>query len=974
MKNITIFLLALGLAGSRLHAQFNVNNQNYSNSSCLYFDQSHLIIGTNPNSFEVGTSPSSGYQFVSANKVQISADPLNPNYKFHAWTDPGSTGTFHAMIANQQLPLAFLEPSNSNSVPRFTKVEYGLDLSTIAGLNFDERVNNFLFQGENVSPKIKPGTNDYNLAYQNKYIINPYDPDQISVNACFFRPSSPNQNPVVRYGFFYRSFVRTSGTAGWVDEYNTSLSILNKQYEWRIRFAPDEIGTWNGYITVTVDGQTLPQTYAVSFTVVSSSNPGNVAVDNVHKNYLKFSGNNQTYFPIGDNYCYPLESYGNTGGINCTPEVYGYQYDHRIYQSTHDEMLIYLDKLANYPQNNGGNTTRLFMAPWAFQIEREKLNNYDTRQVEMWELDDIFRLMEARGVYCILSINLAQEFNIKTDAWSTAYTDTWEYHPYADPSLINAPQTDVFSDYKGITGVDSPDDFFTNTDCKAFLKKRLRYIVSRWGYSTSMGMYELLTEIDGSTGTADYFSNSTTATNVSNWFDEMFGYMKNSLGDPHVRTGSFTGNGYRSGTYASYLWNKPNIDLISGHCYWSRESALRIQAQDILVTNYNKPRLLNEFDDDTWPLSTATTDWAIHNRYWASAFYGDCGPGLNWDWFRYYWWDNLQFHYNATDNHFDYGNPSLYNGEYEKNFIALRNFTNMIDFRNYNYSPKHTIMTNNISYSKFETYYLVRDDQISAYGWTHNRSFNSYTTPNFLNTVDVPGCNPGGYASITDLQASDCYTTALSYLPAMPTGIDRITTWAVNAPQDQWLNDDSYTSVLSSNFSPLNLAAGAITLTGLMSNTEYTIDWYWTWGPNGGQAIYSTDYYTSNSLGELHITTVPPTGVVNELFPGDWAFVATAVSQRLHGSGNSTRPNPAVTASPNPSAGKFTFNGAESGSTSTITVYAPDGRKIRETQTNLINGFVLDLTGEAEGVYFVEIVRGELVDKLKIVLSAQKTE
>jgi hypothetical protein len=963
MKKSGLFLLQL-FAAAGLFAQLNVPPTTQTNGSFSIYSPGTVTTG-NPTSVTVGTSPSSGYEYISSQSIHFPS-------AFHAGANAGSIGKFNARLVNNDLPAAILYPApdNLNAVPKFSKVEFGVDLSSIPGLNFDTRVNAFLndFTGPNSQVDYKPGTPPYDQAYWNKVILNPYDPDHISIDAVFFRPGSPNQNPIIRHGFYYKEFSRTGLPYGWTQ--------VSTDWEWRIRFAPDEIGAWTGFINVWVDGVLLPQSISFSFTVTTSSNPGYVSVDNSNHHYLKFTGDGSTYFPVGDVYYWTNQTWGYNWGLRNQLLPYGNSTDgSRMFYTTNSEMTNYLQKLTGWATGGGGgNATRIGFTTWGFMVEREKLNNYDTRQIEMWELDDVMDLLEEYGVYSVLVIGNSGQLhwdNPGLDNNEQNFSDHWDGHPYCDQTITN-PYSNVsdnfyFKQCKGIAGIDDPRKFFTDPVCKDFYKKQLRYIVARWGYSTAISMWELLNEADNSgvtgTGALPFQNDALYAQDVANWHDEMFAYMRNSLQDPHLRTTSLLGIDYHTstGNNGLLLWNKPNIDVITGHNYFSDENGLRFEAANFLPSALalNKPVFTGEGDPWDFIQSECATDWDNHNRHWSCLMSGKCASGLNWSNFRY---TNSSWNYNTNSPI-----EVTYEGEYERNYKAVRTFVEMIDFQNYLYIPG--ICTANVSgqAGPFETFYLRNTNYENVYGWTHNRSFNRFTVNTFLNPFDYDS-NPS---------TAPC-TTATQVRNANPPWEDAVT-WQNSDPinpANSVYNMDNYVLWFGvNNYNPVYFPSYSIFVENLDQTGEYKVDWYWTWGSNGGQfAGYSSNTVsnplTTYMVGSRLYFQTPPTGNSGSIeYPGDWAFVVTKMNPRLAQSISAA--NLFVEAHPNPSAGVFTINSAPSTSPAKIEVHTLDGRLVLQTETNMLNGYQLDLTNEAEGVYVLTVRCNDQLFTTRLIKIAQ---
>ncbi len=161
-------------------------------------------------------------------------------------------------------------------------------------------------------------------------------------------------------------------------------------------------------------------------------------------------------------------------------------------------------------------------------------------------------------------------------------------------------------------------------------KRLLRYVVARWGYSTSVASWEYFNEMDPGCPTAEAYRE------WAKYFDEI---------DPwrHLRSTSAWGPADRD--YA-----QPELSFADLHWYlrpaWGEISkdaagAALERAKFLLGKTSGKPALLGEFGlaDDKWGLSPhMKADKELvhfHNALWASAHSGLSGTALFW------WWDTL---------------------------------------------------------------------------------------------------------------------------------------------------------------------------------------------------------------------------------------------------------------------------------------------------------------------------------------------
>lgn len=122
----------------------------------------------------------------------------------------------------------------------------------------------------------------YNLGQTYK---NPFDPAQIDVTAVFTSPSGLTHEVK---GFIFQDFTRSG------DSKSEILTPLGPRV-WKIRFAPDETGTWT-YSLQATDASGTARVPVRSFTVTSSTNKGFVRVSSKDPEYFAFD-NGEPYFP-----------------------------------------------------------------------------------------------------------------------------------------------------------------------------------------------------------------------------------------------------------------------------------------------------------------------------------------------------------------------------------------------------------------------------------------------------------------------------------------------------------------------------------------------------------------------------------------------------------------------------------------------------------------------------------------------------
>jgi len=594
--------------------------------------------------------------FISGNL--FSQQNLTP-YPIANWAMPVDSVNYNLLIAEPGFAFVVFPQSRIfGEVKQFEKLELGIKMND----EITEAVNIFLRNG-NRNPN-----------------INPFDPEQISVEAVFSFSGGNSEKKV--YGFYYKEYQRNISDLSWKED--------TTSFPWRIRFAPPETGIYKCEIAI----RALNKTWVAKsfyFKCTDSGNKGYIGIkekETLNGRYLSYSKTGETFFPLGINMDWPgyidnnspkefIEYYHSQNKIPLST-VWGSLQSHQ-YQYYN----LWMKKL----KESGGNFFALAMVLWSHYVEFDKLNNYTARMEESWEIDQIVNKAHELNLHLSLLFSTNQMYR---------KDERWKDNPYnsANQSLI--------------PGIIDPLDFFKNPDARKYYKKLLRYIVSRWGYSPNILLWEVISEIDVILEDHDYSGNATTRKIFKSWYDEMYHYMKNDLGDSHLISGSYA---TQETKYADEkIFVTADVSMLhrygrdKHYNYYNRYG----DAEDLLnhKKTKNKPVIHDEMGLGG-PCPDYCTDLGFHTNIWATSFMGTFGCGLNW------WWDNAIF----------------ING-YEKNFLALSEFIKGEDFATGNYSSHRYKNAGSMKRSEIESYYLTNGDGTKAIGWLHNTSYNWYNVQN----------------------------------------------------------------------------------------------------------------------------------------------------------------------------------------------------------------------------------------------------
>ncbi len=378
--------------------------------------------------------------------------------------------------------------------------------------------------------------------------INPFDPDDIDLEAVFTAPSGKKWTIP---GFFY----------------------LSRSTLWKIRFSPNEAGTWNYSLKVR-DRNGEVRKDSQTFLAVKSSRKGPVQIS-ANKRYLTHADGSD-FYGVGLWYNDGYDGFGNG----------------RIEPSELDNLKAL-----------GINFISTFITPpetWATGLGR-----YD--QNICGRIDQLLGMCEDRDM--VLSLNLWFHSFLSETVWGGGNV-RWYVNPY-----------------KQITAA---KDFYSSEKAWKFQENLYRYFIARYSYSRSLALWFIVDEINGTEGwvTGDSLA-------ASAWAKKVHDYMK--LHDPynHPTTGTRSGGirefwsqGYRDLDIAAreiyeaqgYEINKTSTldsatvnPLTSSYSNYAREIRK-------LWTGYEKPAIIGEtgWDHTFFEPSMPGYLAMYHNALWVS--------------------------------------------------------------------------------------------------------------------------------------------------------------------------------------------------------------------------------------------------------------------------------------------------------------------------------------------------------------------
>ena len=229
------------------------------------------------------------------------------------------------------------------------------------------------------------------------------------------------------------------------------------------------------------------------------------------------------------------------------------------------------------------------------------------------------------GIQVLLCLDYHGQLNTTPDYWGGG--DNWKNNPY------NAANGGPCR---------KPNDFFTSVVAKEIYKKRLRYLVARFGAFSNVAVWEFWNEIDNVIGVLN-------PPDVVAWHAEMAAYLKSIDPCRHLVSTSL------SGRWWPELWSVAGIDLAQIHSYGQASPAsVAPPAAAKYNSTFHKPVIVGEYGTD-WRGYAKDGDphsRGLHQALWGTLTSGFAGSAQTW------WWesihaDNLYFHFKAARTFLD---------------------------------------------------------------------------------------------------------------------------------------------------------------------------------------------------------------------------------------------------------------------------------------------------------------------------------
>ena len=403
--------------------------------------------------------------------------------------------------------------------------------------------------------------------------INPFDPDDARLDALVTRPDGSTS---VVPGFYMVGYERSRSPDG--------AEVLSEtgQRGWRLRFTPLDQGEHTVRLRFS-DGSGEVLGDAVRITATEPTRPGFVRRSQHNFRTLEHD-DGSLFFSTGLNHGWP-----DAGAT--------YDYDQTLERTA----------------ANRGNTVRIWLATTFHRLSLETSERIEDHgllgglgwmnQDAAWRFDHVVDRAEELGIKVL---PVAFSFS----GWRSANgPSNWKESPYN--TALGGP-------------MDRARDVFTDPVARTLAKRRLRYIVARYGHSPAVMAWELLNEV---TCVDDYDDEMS-----AEWHKEIAAYLKElDAYDRLVTTSTWWAEG------TPHLDGLDDIDIVMTHEYNAPDHAVpHYGAARWKPEAYRKPHLTGEFGNQEFDGGDSgiyePETISVHNVLWASLMGGSAGGGFYWYW------------------------------------------------------------------------------------------------------------------------------------------------------------------------------------------------------------------------------------------------------------------------------------------------------------------------------------------------------
>ena len=442
----------------------------------------------------------------------------------------------------------------------------------------------------------------------------PFDPRQVAIDGQF---TGPDGEKMTAPGFFAQDFSRKV----WKGRREV-LTPINRG-GWKVRFTPTAVGDWCGQITLTTPrGAVRSKEFA--FKCTASKHPGFVRIAKDNPRMFECD-DGSAYLPIGHNLF--IERLTKVDPSSWA-QFHVIEVDGKKIVGL-DQYRRWLDRMAEA----GCTATCVNFNGPTLGVEGSWAYRYNQRGC--WKLDRIVQMCRERSI------------GIKVVVEHIRYISTAEGIDWG--GSMPKVRSDFPYYYNNGGTCRSMQDLFVLPAAHEQFQAQLRYIVARWGYSTSIMAWQTWAEVN-------CCRKASPAEKIA-WTDKMNRYLRSIDPWGHLLA-------VPNGSHWDKMWTLDSVEFVQLTGYARHNAPLSLVdlwANRVLEFSrrYGKPLLIGETGmvDRAWGCSEHQDAYRypdapkdkqgiiLHNAIWAPFFAGSCGTGMHWWWAYYIDPFNLYHHY-----------------------------------------------------------------------------------------------------------------------------------------------------------------------------------------------------------------------------------------------------------------------------------------------------------------------------------------
>lgn len=341
---------------------------------------------------------------------------------------------------------------------------------------------------------------------------------------------------------------------------------------WRMRYSPNAPGQY-AIAAVKLNHETAHEEKLdkKDWTVNGDPQPGFVRIDRGDHSRFVFD-NGGRYFPLGHNQGWRSESLPDIPTLFAKMHTAGENWS-RVW-------MIYSD---------GKN---LDWSPTA--DKKVKLGEIDLEAAKRW--DAIVDAAAKNDLYFQMTFQNHGSYSRTSDS-------NWDANPY---------------NVKNGGFLRSPEEFFTNPQARTLTKRKLYYILARWGYSPNIMAFELFNEVENTDAASGKHWDD-----IAMWHREMALFVRQYDGYRHLITTS----AIPGVSLDNPVWQ--TVDYLQAHDYPTDVVTALSGSPSPEAKKIDKPLFVGEFG----PKSLRDPEGVyLHQGLWASLMSGMAGAAEYWDW------------------------------------------------------------------------------------------------------------------------------------------------------------------------------------------------------------------------------------------------------------------------------------------------------------------------------------------------------